>query len=347
MDLVPHLVHSSATRTPKTYCRSESSTITNCPSPELVDQHYSISSFYDLDLSSCSMASPYPLSRPDQTDQQPDWNPDAVLHPSLTSSRASLSNNNSASAEDDPCSSYEGEYRSAPAASSPSKAAATASSLQRDSATTDHGYPHDVEVSQYPSPSIAHAPYPPAMNDNNNNHHRSPSSQQMRHMVGPPAPNSSLCILDDTVTDCHQTTDRYNIAKSDDLSQQQQPDADSAQSAGLLPVAQHDTQGGGSNARARQHKAPRKLTSKEDANFECPVEGCGKLFSRSYNYKTHMQTHQEKRAYPFPCLVQDCTKKFVRKTDLRRHHQSVHMKERNYKCEFCGRGFSRRDTLGR
>jgi hypothetical protein len=98
---------------------------------------------------------------------------------------------------------------------------------------------------------------------------------------------------------------------------------------------------------ARPRRAPRRLTTREEANFQCEVKGCGKLFSRSYNFKAHMETHDEKREYPFPCQVKDCNKKFVRKTDLQRHHQSVHMKERNHKCDYCGRLFARKDTLRR
>ncbi|RDW75111.1 C2H2 and C2HC zinc finger-2 [Coleophoma cylindrospora] len=97
-------------------------------------------------------------------------------------------------------------------------------------------------------------------------------------------------------------------------------------------------------ARTRQ---PRKLTTKEDANFQCQVKGCGKLFGRSYNYKAHMETHDASREYPFPCTVKDCNKKFVRKTDLQRHHQSVHMKQRNHRCDYCSRYFARKDTLRR
>ncbi|TVY90678.1 hypothetical protein LAWI1_G006503 [Lachnellula willkommii] len=58
-------------------------------------------------------------------------------------------------------------------------------------------------------------------------------------------------------------------------------------------------------ARTRQ---PRKLTTKEDANFQCHVKGCGKLFGRSYNFKAHMETHDASREYPFPCLLKDCNK---------------------------------------
>lgn len=97
-------------------------------------------------------------------------------------------------------------------------------------------------------------------------------------------------------------------------------------------------------ARTRQ---PRKLTTKEEANYQCDFEGCGKLFGRSYNYKAHMETHDQSREYPFPCTQKDCEKKFVRKTDLQRHHQSVHMKQRNFRCDYCARLFARKDTLRR
>lgn len=94
-------------------------------------------------------------------------------------------------------------------------------------------------------------------------------------------------------------------------------------------------------------RTPRKMTTREDANYQCKVKGCGKLFSRSYNFKAHMETHDSSRVYPFPCPLPDCSKKFVRKTDLQRHHQSVHMKERNFCCDFCNRYFARKDTLRR
>ncbi|KAK2010274.1 hypothetical protein LZ32DRAFT_382202 [Colletotrichum eremochloae] len=97
----------------------------------------------------------------------------------------------------------------------------------------------------------------------------------------------------------------------------------------------------------RPKRSPRKMTSFADAQYKCQVEGCGKLFSRSYNYKAHLDTHDERREYPFPCPVADCNKRFVRKTDLQRHNQSVHMKEKNHRCDYCGRLFARKDTLRR
>jgi hypothetical protein len=97
-------------------------------------------------------------------------------------------------------------------------------------------------------------------------------------------------------------------------------------------------------ARTRQ---PRKLTTKEDANFQCHVKGCGKLFKRSSNFKVHMETHDTSREYLFPCLLKDCNKTFARNVDLQRHHRSVHMKQRNHRCDYCSRGFARKDTLRR
>ena len=97
----------------------------------------------------------------------------------------------------------------------------------------------------------------------------------------------------------------------------------------------------------RPRRQQRRLTTKEEANFICEFKGCGKMFSRSYNYKAHLETHDEKREYPFPCQVPNCNKRFVRKTDLQRHHASVHLRERTHKCDYCGRMFARKDTLRR
>ena len=84
-----------------------------------------------------------------------------------------------------------------------------------------------------------------------------------------------------------------------------------------------------------------------EATYECPIDGCNKTFNRSYNYRAHMETHSANRVYPFDCPIQNCDKRFRRKTDLQRHHLSVHEKQRDHQCEFCGRFFSRKDTLRR
>ena len=72
-------------------------------------------------------------------------------------------------------------------------------------------------------------------------------------------------------------------------------------------------------------KKKRQRTTPEEATHECGV--CGKLFKRSYNWKSHLETHNPERKYPHPCTAMvgnaPCTKKFQRKTDLDRHYDSV------------------------
>lgn len=115
-------------------------------------------------------------------------------------------------------------------------------------------------------------------------------------------------------------------------------------------------------------KKKRQRTTPEEATHECRV--CGKLFKRSYNWKSHMETHNPDRKYPHPCIAKvgdtPCTKKFQRKTDLDRHVDSVsfylrgskmrapltkftqvHLKAKNHRCSLCGNRFARRDTLRR
>lgn len=113
------------------------------------------------------------------------------------------------------------------------------------------------------------------------------------------------------------------------------------------PIRFQETEPKGSFGNIARTRTPRKMTTRDEANYQCKAKGCGKLFSRSYNFKAHMETHDSSRVYPFPCPLPDCNKKFVRKTDLQRHHQSVHMKERNFRCDFCSRYFARKDTLRR
>ncbi|MCJ1355793.1 MAG: hypothetical protein MMC33_005785 [Icmadophila ericetorum] len=100
---------------------------------------------------------------------------------------------------------------------------------------------------------------------------------------------------------------------------------------------------------ATRIKKKRQRTTRDEATHECGV--CGKLFKRSYNWKSHQETHNPERKYPHPCTTMigntQCTKKFQRKTDLDRHVDSVHLKARNHKCDLCGHRFARRDTLRR
>lgn len=89
------------------------------------------------------------------------------------------------------------------------------------------------------------------------------------------------------------------------------------------------------------------VEKKLGAIYKCETVGCGKLFERSWNYKLHLETHEDDREYPFPCTVPGCSKKFVRRTDLLRHSSSVHTQAKESRCDFCGRIFATKDTLRR
>lgn len=143
------------------------------------------------------------------------------------------------------------------------------------------------------------------------------------------------------------------------------------------PISLHDTdglriQGSSILPSVTRTKKKRQRTTPEEATHECQV--CGKLFKRSYNWKSHLETHNPERKYPHPCTAMigntPCTKKFQRKTDLDRHNDSVsvvrqrgkgtlrsqvnadailqvHLKAKNHQCQLCGNRFARRDTLRR
>ncbi|KAI8824338.1 uncharacterized protein EV422DRAFT_519807 [Fimicolochytrium jonesii] len=73
-----------------------------------------------------------------------------------------------------------------------------------------------------------------------------------------------------------------------------------------------------------------------------PCTHCERSFSRHYNLKSHLRTHENHR--PFECTV--CDLRFTRNHDLNRH-MKTHSRERPHVCSGCGRKFARRDALRR
>lgn len=346
MDLSPPSLDQSPSSPSNTYCPSERSSL-DYPTPELVEQQYKLSPIYGAE-SCCSMTpslggetSLPPLG------QSPDWDHAHMMHPpSSASAMPSI-----ISTEYDAFPDYSSPYghdvyhahtahnspvpsstspSTGPPARSPMPAAARAPSsylsatsvpgpmtqrLKMDSASEYNN--HAMDVSHYPSPRSVHS-VPPSY-----------SSESVAYST-----TTTGYMSDTSSPGWHRS--EFQPGHGDNFYSAPGSHADAfMQDARRAYRVQ------------RPRRAPRRLTTKEEANYQCEVKGCGKLFSRSYNYKAHMETHDEKREFPFPCMIPDCNKKFVRKTDLQRHHSSVHAKERNHKCDFCERMFARKDTLRR
>ncbi|EMD63481.1 hypothetical protein COCSADRAFT_118399 [Bipolaris sorokiniana ND90Pr] len=87
-----------------------------------------------------------------------------------------------------------------------------------------------------------------------------------------------------------------------------------------------------------------RYISEQDATtgkWTCLYQGCGKVFGRRENIRSHIQTHLGDRQ--FKC--NGCGKCFVRQHDLKRHAK-IHSGNKPYKCP-CGAGFARQDALTR
>ncbi|GJJ06317.1 hypothetical protein Clacol_000508 [Clathrus columnatus] len=84
---------------------------------------------------------------------------------------------------------------------------------------------------------------------------------------------------------------------------------------------------------------------RNDANFRCPVPGCGSTFTRRFNLKGHLRSHTSER--PFACEWPGCDKAFARQHDCKRHYQLHSTKAGTHLCHGCGKSFSRPDALNR
>ncbi|OBZ68194.1 Transcriptional regulator CRZ1 [Grifola frondosa] len=84
---------------------------------------------------------------------------------------------------------------------------------------------------------------------------------------------------------------------------------------------------------------------RNEANFVCPVPGCGSTFTRRFNLRGHLRSHTAER--PFQCEWPGCNKGFARQHDCKRHQALHTAKPQSNVCRGCGKTFSRLDALNR
>ncbi|KAI8597417.1 hypothetical protein EDD21DRAFT_385495 [Dissophora ornata] len=93
-------------------------------------------------------------------------------------------------------------------------------------------------------------------------------------------------------------------------------------------------------------KAPRpQVETIEKRMHPCTVDGCTKSFTRAFNLRSHLNTHNGER--PHKCPEPGCDWDFVRRHDLDRHVKSKHMANKPYACRQCTSRFGRSDALQR
>ncbi|XP_021961857.1 zinc finger protein 492 [Folsomia candida] len=70
---------------------------------------------------------------------------------------------------------------------------------------------------------------------------------------------------------------------------------------------------------------------------------CGKVLNSKRSLKSHEALHGD--TLPFVCTRAPCTRGFLQEADLERHVKAVHLKEKNFVCEFCSKAFAQKPNL--
>jgi len=92
----------------------------------------------------------------------------------------------------------------------------------------------------------------------------------------------------------------------------------------------------------KKRKSTKKEKPPKPEFYPCTFIGCGKVFNKPYNLKSHIKIHSSER--PYKC--QYCKACFARGHDLNRHTR-LHTGVKTFECQKCKKRFSRSDALSR
>lgn len=77
----------------------------------------------------------------------------------------------------------------------------------------------------------------------------------------------------------------------------------------------------------------------------CPVPGCNITFKNKYYLRNHTQAKHTASPRRFACPDPNCSKTFSKNTSAQRHFKDIHSRRRSFVCEFCDKGFVRKEHL--
>ena len=189
---------------------------------------------------------------------------------------------------------------------------------------------HRGSISSYAPSDSSECAYTPRVKGEDSSEWYTPATSE--HVLQRNVAQAPVAYTPGSATLPSQTEDLYRPSQSEDVYRNQHADWSKADTASCVSEMRASADGRIPHFEmqpilpsASRIKKKRQRTTPEEATHECGV--CGKFFKRSYNWKSHLETHNPDRKYPHPCTAMagdvPCTKKFQRKTDLDRHNDSV------------------------
>uniref|UniRef100_A0A8C5P6U7 C2H2-type domain-containing protein n=1 Tax=Leptobrachium leishanense TaxID=445787 RepID=A0A8C5P6U7_9ANUR len=107
-----------------------------------------------------------------------------------------------------------------------------------------------------------------------------------------------------------------------------------------LPIPQvHPKQ---TEVRKGRNPTGKQRSSRVPTIYTCDYENCGRIYTKSTHFKTHLRLHTGEK--PYVCDWPGCEWKFPRSDELTRHFRK-HTGLRPFLCNICQRTFARSDHL--